>query len=382
MAKFLNNKKIIMNNLSKIAVGLDTRSYEILVQNGILNNVWEFISPFLKNGKLHIISDTNAFKLHGEKLLSSIKSNNVKYNIIEIESGEKSKSFASFENVIESLLSSGAERGDLIIAFGGGVTGDLSGFVAGVVNRGIDFIQIPTTLLSQVDSSVGGKTAINAKAGKNLVGLFWQPRAVLIDPLVLETLPKRDLMAGFAEIFKIGLINDAQFFDYCDKNYAKILGENSTSRRFAIETAIKAKAEIVAQDEREGGIRALLNLGHTFAHAIEAGVNYDEQIWRHGEAVACGIVMAANFSHQLGLLDEQSAKRIENFIQNCGYRTKLDNNGFNADDMLETMRHDKKNSGGQINLILLKNIGQAFIYKNAPIDKLKLFLESECAKAA
>ncbi len=382
MARFLNHKKIIMDNLSKIEVGLDARSYEILVQNGILKNAYEYIAPFSKSGKLHIIADCNALKLHGEKLLSSIKNANVEYNIIEIQSGEKSKSFASFENVIESLLSFGAERGDLIIAFGGGVTGDLSGFVAGVVNRGIDFIQIPTTLLSQVDSSVGGKTAINAKAGKNLVGLFWQPRAVLIDPLVLDTLPQRDLMAGFAEIFKIGLINDAQFFDYCDKNYAKILEENSVERRFAIETAIKAKADIVAKDERESGIRALLNLGHTFAHAIEAGVNYNEQLWRHGEAVACGIVMAANFSRQLELLDGQSAKRIENFIQNCGYRTKLDNNNFNADDMLETMRHDKKNSGGQINLILLKNIGDAFVYKNAPIDKLKLFLESECAKAA
>ena len=371
-----------MNNLNKISVGLGSRSYEILVQNGILNEAWEFISPFIKSGKLHIIADKNALKLHGGKLLSSINNANVKYNIIEIESGEKSKSFASFENVIESLLSFGAERGDLIIAFGGGVSGDLSGFVAGVVNRGIDFIQIPTTLLSQVDSSVGGKTAINAMAGKNLVGLFWQPRAVLIDPLVLDTLPKRDLLAGFAEIFKIGLINNAQFFDYCDENFVKILDENSVERRFAIETAIKAKADIVAQDERESGIRALLNLGHTFAHAIEAGVNYNEQIWRHGEAVACGIVMAANFSHQLGLLDEIGAKRIENFIQNCGYRTKLDDNGFNANEMLETMRHDKKNSGGQINLILLKNIGEAFVYKNAPIDKLKLFLESECAKAA
>lgn len=370
--------EISNNKQSNIKVCLENRSYDIFVDNGILENTAQLISPFLSRNKIHILADENALKFHGEKLLNGFKAQQIEFNLIEIKSGEASKSFASFENVIEKLLTNGVERGDLIIAFGGGVVGDLSGFVAGVVNRGIDFVQIPTTLLSQVDSSVGGKTAINAKAGKNLVGLFWQPRMVIIDTFCLNSLENRDIMAGFAEIFKIGLIHNLEFFEYCEKNYAKILNENGIERRFAIETAINAKAQIVALDERESGIRALLNLGHTFAHAIEAAVNYDEQKWRHGEAVACGIVMAAKFSSQIGVLNNEIALRIENFVKNCNYKTDLSNEKFDALQMLETMRHDKKNAGGQINLILLKDIGAAYVHKNAPIDELIKFLENQC----
>lgn len=368
------------NNCTKIEVGLENRSYEVLVQSGILSNSYGAIKPFLKRNNIHLIADENAYKFHGEKLISSFKDTNVLVNIIFVASGENSKSFASFENVIEDLLNKGVERGDLIIAFGGGVVGDLSGFVAGVINRGIDFVQIPTTLLSQVDSSVGGKTAINAKAGKNLVGLFWQPRLVLIDTDSLDSLDKRDIMAGFAEIFKIGLIHNAQFFEYCVQNYQEILSDNGPMRRYAIETAINAKAQIVTIDEREAGIRALLNLGHTFAHAIEAEVNYDEQKWRHGEAVACGIVMAAKFSQALNILGHAQALLIENFVKSCGYKIDLSNEGFDPQNMLKTMSHDKKNSNGQINLILLKNIGEAYVHKDAPKDKILEFLKSQCQK--
>jgi 3-dehydroquinate synthase len=365
---------------SLVDVCLDDRSYQIHIGENQLEKVGEYILPLLKRKQVHIIADCNALKFHGDKLCKSLADLQINYNIIKVESGEKSKSFHTFEQVCEEVLSLGTERGDLIIAFGGGVVGDLTGFVAGVINRGIDFVQIPTTLLSQVDSSVGGKTAINAKAGKNLIGLFWQPRMVIMDTLCLDTLVGRDILAGFAEIFKIGLLGNHKFFNYCLENYSKIIGENGEHRHYAIKTSVEAKANIVAQDEREGGVRALLNLGHTFAHAIEGGVNYDEQKWRHGEAVALGIVMAANFSHKIGVLDLQSAQIIEKFVANCGYKTKLDNNGFNAIDMLETMRHDKKNSGGAINLVLLKSIGGAYVHKNAPIDELKIFLEQECAK--
>lgn len=366
------------NNKTNIKVGLENRTYDIFVAQNILEDCATLVKPFLSRNKIHIMADENALKFHGDKIINSIKNEKIEINLIEIPSGENSKSFATFENSIEKLLSNGIERGDLLIAFGGGVVGDLTGFVAGVVNRGIDFIQIPTTLLSQVDSSVGGKTAINAKAGKNLVGLFWQPKMVIIDTNCLNTLDKRDILAGFAEIFKIGLIHNLEFFEFCENNFEQIINNNASERRLAIETSIKAKAQIVAIDERESGIRALLNLGHTFAHAIEASVNYDEKLWRHGEAVACGIVMAAKFSNQIGVLDEVQALRIENFIKNCGYKTNIANENFNPQQMLETMQHDKKNAGGQINLILLKDIGNAYVHKNAPIDELNKFLENEC----
>ena len=388
-------------SINKINLDLAERQYDIFVGGGVLSSAAEKILPLLKRKRIAIIADENAYKFHGDSLISSLESHGVETKIIITKSGEATKSFSSFEHVIEVLLEFGIERSDIIIAFGGGVVGDLTGFVAGVINRGVDFVQIPTTLLSQVDSSVGGKTAINARAGKNLVGIFWQPKLVLADTNVLDTLDKRDIMAGFAEIFKIGLILYPQFFDYVEENATKILGENGPERQYAIEKSIEAKAKVVAEDEREAGVRALLNLGHTFGHAIEAAVEYDETIWRHGEAVACGIAMAARYSKRIGALAPEKCDQIEKFIRDCGYQYKLsprtgcgdyadevpqqvrhDTAGisiFNPQAMLKVMSHDKKNSGGKINLVLLKDIGNAYVHKNADVADLLEFLKEECS---
>lgn len=365
-----------------INVELDARSYEVIVGANLYENCDKYILPLLKRKKIAIIADENAWKYHGERFLKPLEAQNIELKLIIVPSGEASKSFASFERVCEEVLAFGIERTDIIIAFGGGVVGDLTGFVAGVLNRGLNFIQVPTTLLSQVDSSVGGKTAINAKAGKNLVGLFHQPRLVLADTTSLDTLDKRDILAGFAEIFKIGLIRDIGFFEYCEKNCTKIIENNGPERRHCIETAIRAKADVVAQDEREHGVRALLNLGHTFGHAIEAAVDYDETKYRHGEAVALGIAMAARFSALCRMLDVSQSDRIINFLAQSGYSTDLSNGpkdvNFEADKMLATMHHDKKNSGGNIALILLNQIGDAVLKKEANIGALKVFLQREC----
>ena len=359
------------------------RDYEIHIDYGLLKKTGGLITPFIKNNRAIMIADENAFTHHRNVILESLQSAHIAYFLVTVKSGEASKSFENFARVCEEILEFGVERGDVLIAFGGGVVGDLTGFVAGVLNRGLDFIQIPTTLLSQVDSSVGGKTAINAKAGKNLVGLFWQPRLVIVDTQTLNSLDERDILSGFAEIFKIGLINNAEFFEYCVNNHKKILGENGAERMFAVESAIVAKAAIVEQDERETGVRALLNLGHTFAHAIEAAVNYDETKWRHGEAVAAGIAMAARFSSRIGILPKRDCDKILGFIKECGYRLNLGaEEGFNAHAMLETMKHDKKNQSGKIALILLRAIGDAYIERGIDENEILEFLKEECAKKA
>ncbi len=356
------------------------RSYEIRIGSKLLECAGELIEPFLKRKRVIIIADQSANANWGVTLRKSLRAKKIEAFFIIVRSGEETKSFASFERVCEEVLEIGIERSDLLVAFGGGVVGDLTGFVAGVINRGIDFIQIPTTLLSQVDSSVGGKTAINAKAGKNLIGLFWQPRLVIADTEVLVTLDSRDVLAGFAEIFKIGLLHDKEFFEFCKSNYQNIIKKNGPERLYAIKTAINAKAKIVEQDEREAGIRALLNLGHTFGHAIEAAVNYDETKWRHGEAVATGIAMAARFSARSGFITKDDTKIITDFIRNCGYNEYLPHSdAFEPEKMLENMRHDKKNQAGKINLILLRAIGEAFVAKSIDENQILDFLKEECA---
>lgn len=376
-----------MPNNNKISVDLKPNKYDVIIGADLYARAAQYITPLLARNRLIIIADENAWAVHGERFSASLRAAQIEIFVVRVASGETSKSFASFERVIEEILAHGVERTDIIVAFGGGVIGDLTGFAAGVINRGIGFIQVPTTLLSQVDSSVGGKTAINAKAGKNLVGIFHQPRLVLADTTSLETLGSRDIMAGFAEIFKIGLINDAAFFEYCQTNAKQIIGANGSERQYAIEKAIAAKARIVIEDEFEHGIRATLNLGHSFAHALEAATNYDETALRHGEAVAIGIGLAAKFSAKLGILEARTAQAIISFIDDCGYYQQIAEafskiaeakQNFAPEKLLETMCHDKKNSGGQINLILLKSIGNAYVHKNAPKQILLEFLRTEC----
>lgn len=350
-----------------VTVGLGDRSYQVLVGPSLLADAAAHIAPFAPSRRLFAISDRNVMRLHGEALLGALKRGGFSVRDIALDPGESAKSFAGLERVCGALLDGRIERGDLIVAFGGGVAGDLSGFAAGVVKRGVDFVQIPTTLLAQVDSSVGGKTAINAAQGKNLIGLFHQPRLVLADTEVLSTLPRRELLAGFAEVVKYGLLGDAAFYDWLETNAAAILAGPGPERTRAIVTSVRAKAAIVAQDEREGGVRALLNLGHTFGHALEAETGFGERLL-HGEAVAVGMVMAFELSERLGFCAPGSAARIAAFFRRAGLPAGArDIPGLTAspETMLDHMDHDKKTQGGQLTLILARGIGQAFIQKNA-----------------
>ncbi len=370
-----------------VGVALGERSYEVHIGEGLLEQAPGLIAPVAGASRLLVVlADTTAWGLHGARFAGPLEAAGFKLIVVPVEPGEASKSFAGLERAVNGILATGAGRGDLVVAFGGGVTGDLAGFAAGIAKRGMDFIQVPTTLLSQVDSSVGGKTGINAPAGKNMVGLFWQPRLVLADTGTLATLHPRDLSAGWAEIIKIGLIQDAAFFAWCQQNAARVLALEPEPLAHAIATAVAAKAAVVAADEREGGVRALLNLGHTFAHALEAAAGFDEQVLRHGEAVGCGLVLAARFSARQGLLAPDAAQQVEQLARTSGLPARLcdlagiDPAGLEPDAMLAAMMHDKKNEGGRLTLILMKAIGEAVIDKAAPVDAVRAFLAEERAR--
>jgi 3-dehydroquinate synthase len=365
---------------SNVRVELGERAYDVKIGQGLISRAGELIAPLLSRKRVAIVTDKTPWALHGASLTASLEAAGIHHDVIEIEPGEASKSFASFQRVTEALLALGIERSDLVIAFGGGVTGDLTGFAAAVTKRGIDFVQIPTTLLSQVDSSVGGKTAINATAGKNLVGVFWQPRLVLADLDALATLPARDMAAGWAEIIKIGMIHDRDFFDWCAGYGAAAMAGDLPTLAHAINMAVQAKANIVAQDEREGGIRALLNLGHTFGHAFEACNGFDETTLRHGEAVACGMAMAHRFSAHLGLCPKEDARQVEDALDAAGlaaFPADLSGGPWDPKALFDAMMHDKKNEDGNLTLILTKGIGQAFVQKRVDGTKVAAFLEQD-----
>ena len=369
-----------------VPVLLDDRSYEVRIGSGLLETAAGAIAPLARRRVLVVLADTTAWALHGARFAGPLDAAGFRLTVVPVPPGEASKSFAGLEAAVDGILASGAERSDLVVAFGGGVTGDLAGFAAGIAKRGMDFIQVPTTLLSQVDSSVGGKTAINAPAGKNMVGLFWQPRLVLADTGTLATLHRRDLAAGWAEILKIGLIRDRDFADWCAASASRVLALEPEPLVHAIGTAVAAKAAVVAADERESGERALLNLGHTFAHALEAAAGYDGEVLRHGEAVGCGMVLAARFSARQGLLAPEAAARVAAMVRGAGLPASLgdlrgiDPAGLDPDAMLSVMAQDKKNEGGRLTLILLRAIGAAVVEKAAPVDAVRAFLAEERAR--
>jgi 3-dehydroquinate synthase len=370
-----------------VTVELGERTYRVEIGAGLLEQAASHILPILRRPLAVVLADTTAWRLHGQRFAAALEAAGVNLHVIPVTPGEASKSFAGLEAAVNGILSSGAERTDMIVAFGGGVTGDLAGFAAGIAKRGMDFIQVPTTLLSQVDSSVGGKTGINTPAGKNMVGLFWQPRLVLADTTTLGTLDRRDIAAGWAEIFKVGLIADPAFFAWCEANRAGVLALEPAAVGEAVAHAVRAKAQVVAADEREGGVRALLNLGHTFAHALEAAADYDETVLRHGEAVGCGIALAARFSCAQGLLSSRQAARIGALVADSGLPARLgelagiDPARLSADAMLAAMAQDKKNEDGRLTLILMRAIGDSFIDKNAPVGAVRDFLARELAGA-
>ncbi len=372
----------VSESQASICVELGERSYDIEIAGGLLQRAGEMISTRLGKRRCAILTDENVAALHLEKLHQSLTEAGLSHGTIVLPPGEATKNFTPLAKACQELLQMEIERGDLIIAFGGGVIGDFAGFAASILRRGMSFVQIPTTLLSQVDSSVGGKTGINTAQGKNLVGTFHQPSLVLIDSDVLDTLPARELRAGYAEVVKYGLIDDPVFFSWLEEFGERILAGDVQARTHAIATSCRAKARIVAQDERESGVRALLNLGHTFGHALEAWAGYDGSLL-HGEAISIGMVMAFELSQNLGYCEAGAASRIEQHFKSVGLPTRIADiagqSGPHADELLKTMAQDKKVKNGKLVFIMTRNIGESFIDSEVPMEALATYVQSQCS---
>jgi 3-dehydroquinate synthase len=364
-----------MRLMDKVTVALGARSYDILIEDGVLDRAGEKLAPLARDGRLIVISDESVWAEQGERLRQGL--NGIEALPLLVAPGEGSKSFPTLTSLVDRMLEIGIERSDHIVAFGGGVIGDLAGFASAIVNRGCSFVQVPTTLLAQVDSSVGGKTGINVAAGKNLVGAFHQPSLVLIDPLCLDTLDPRQVRAGYAEIVKYGLIEDAPFFAWLEENGAAVLRGEPEARRHAIAVSVAGKARIVEEDEREtSGRRALLNLGHTFGHALEAETGYSDRLF-HGEAVAAGMVLAFDFSVQRGLCAPADAERVRRHLADAGLPVSLKEIGIDAGGqrLVEHMRLDKKKQAGRLPFILARGIGQAFVDRSVELLEVEAFLD-------
>jgi 3-dehydroquinate synthase len=358
-----------------VTVSLAERSYPIHIGPGELKRAGAALKP-LARGPLPVVTDTNVAKLHLADFLLSTEEAGLDARPIILDAGEGTKSFAGLERLSSELLHTGVGRDGIVVALGGGVIGDLTGLAAGLLKRGIAFAQIPTTLLAQVDSSVGGKTAINTAAGKNLVGLFHQPRIVIADTAVLQSLPHRELLAGYAEVAKYGALGDRAFFEWLEANGAKALEGDSAAMVHAVAHSCRMKADIVARDERETGDRALLNLGHTFGHALEAATGYSDRLL-HGEGVAIGMALALQLSVKLGLCDGQDAERFVRHLKAVGLPASIaDVPGPrpSLEVLLEHMAHDKKVKDGRMTFVLVRGIGQAFTTSDVPVDAVRELL--------
>jgi 3-dehydroquinate synthase len=359
-----------------IDVPLGNRAYPIHIAAGLLGNAAPLLGPFARASRLALVTDENVAALHLPALVAGLAGAGLAVDEIVLPPGEATKNWANLAHVTERLLTLGVERGDAVVALGGGVIGDLTGFAAAILRRGCQFVQIPTTLLAQVDSSVGGKTAINTAAGKNLVGAFHQPALVLIDPALLATLPPRELRAGYAEVVKYGLLGDAGFFAWCETNGAALLGGDAALQAEAIAVACRAKAAIVAADEREtGDLRALLNLGHTFGHAFEAEAGFSSRLL-HGEAVALGMALAFDLSAARGLCPPADATRVRAHLLAAGFTLSPRALGLDVPPavLLHHMRQDKKMKAGTLPFILARGIGEAFVARDVPLDRVEAFL--------
>ncbi len=366
-----------------VKVDIKDRSYDIIVKSDLLQDAAAHLRPFARNGMLLVITDDLVARHVLPALLSSCADTGISLVHYALPHGEGAKSWHNLEKLTDWLLSHQVERSDYIIALGGGVVGDITGFAAHIVKRGCGFVQIPTTLLSQVDSSVGGKTAINSKVGKNLIGAFEQPALVLIDPMVLHTLPPRELAAGFAEVVKYGLINDPAFVGYCEANIEAFFNGDTHIREQMIIHSVTAKAKIVAQDERETtGMRALLNLGHTFGHALEADTGFSDRLL-HGEAVAAGMAMAFRYSARLELCKADDAARVQTLLRKANLPTTLAEAGVSGSgaELTAHMLHDKKVSGGNLPFLLARGIGQTFLSKDVDLQDVAAFLNSDAETA-
>ena len=358
-----------------VRVSLGPRSYSIHIGSSLLPRSGELLAPFAR-GVVPVVTDENVARFHLEPFLSALRDSGIDARPVVLPPGEETKTFAWLEKLCRELLHLGVDRGGLIVAFGGGVIGDLAGFAAGVLKRGVDFAQVPTTLLAQVDSSVGGKTAIDVPEGKNLIGLFHQPKIVMADTALLATLPRRELLAGYAEVVKYAALGDSEFFGWLEANGEAALAGDATALSHTIAHCCRMKAAIVARDERESGERALLNLGHTFGHALEAATNYSGALL-HGEAVAIGMVLAFRLSERLGNSARENTERLIRHLQRAGLRTRIDELGStrpDADTLIEYMRHDKKAEGGRLKFVLIRGIGHAFVSAGVPVDAVTAVL--------
>jgi 3-dehydroquinate synthase len=363
--------------MTVVKVGLGKRSYDILVSANALDEAGATLVQYARDGHLTVVTDINVAHHILPRFSASLARVNIETDAIILPAGEATKSWDHLASLCDALLARGIERSDAIIALGGGVIGDLVGFAASILKRGCRFIQIPTSLLAQVDSSVGGKTAINSKAGKNLIGAFYQPALVLIDPTVLDTLPARDLRAGYAEVVKYGLINDFGFFEWCEANGAAVLSGDHVAQLHAIATSVRAKATIVEADEREThDMRALLNLGHTFGHALEAEHGFSAKLL-HGEGVAAGMALAFHYSARIGLCSGQDAARVSAHLKQVGLPYDLASSQTNAGGaaLVAHMLHDKKMTSGTLAFILAHGIGQAFVSRDVKLDDVAAFLD-------
>ena len=364
-----------------VRVELGARGYDIVIGDGLLGQAGARIAALAPAARCLVVTDETVARHHLSTLAASLAQAGLHHTALTLPPGEGTKSWQGITRATEAILDARLERGDLVLALGGGVIGDLAGFAAAIARRGMAFVQLPTSLLAQVDSSVGGKTGINTRHGKNLVGAFHQPALVLADTAVLDTLPGRELRAGYAEIVKYGLIDDAPFFDWLEVHGRAVLEGDPQARTEAIARSCAAKARVVAADEREGGRRALLNLGHTFGHALEALSGYDPARLVHGEGVAIGMVLAHRFSQHLGHCAGQDVARVIAHLEALGLPTQIGAvPGFApaAQAMIDAMKQDKKVARGALTFILTRGIGQSFIARDVPEDAVRTFLTTQC----
>jgi 3-dehydroquinate synthase len=368
-------------SIETVRVGLGERGYDILVGAGLIAGAGRHMAPVLRQKRVVVITDRNVAAHHLEALLRALDDAGIARDKIVLPPGEQTKEFTHLQQLLNDLLALKPERRTALVALGGGVIGDLTGLAASLLLRGVDFIQVPTTLLAQVDSSVGGKTGIDTVHGKNLIGTFHQPRLVLCDTGALDTLPRRDRLAGYAETTKYGLIGDAPFFAWCEGHGAKVIDGDQAARRHAIVVSCRAKAAVVAEDEREEGRRALLNLGHTFAHALEAETGFGADLL-HGEAVAVGMVMAFDLSARLGLCPLDDAARVRRHLAAVGLPADLadlERRSWDPDRLIEHMSRDKKVRDGRITFVLARAIGQAFIARDVAHAEVRQLLAEAAA---
>ena len=366
-----------------VRVSLGARSYDIVVGHGALSMLGARLTPILKQPRVFVLTDETVSNLHIGALEAALKPVGIRMHVLSLMPGERSKSFSNLEHILDWLLSTGADRSDVLVAFGGGVIGDIAGLAASLMKRGMGFVQVPTTLLSQVDSSVGGKTAVNTPRGKNMIGAFYQPRLVIADTALLASLPARELRAGYAEVLKYGLINDPAFFDWLEGNGGDVLALKPDAIQQAVATSCRAKAAIVAEDETEGGVRALLNLGHTFGHAVEAANEYRPDVL-HGEAVALGMVLAFRYGASEGITAPDVAAKVARVIGASGLPVELAHmpgGPYEAAQLADLMQQDKKARGGRVPLILARGIGQSYIHPDADLASVAAFLAGELEKA-